>query len=196
MRQVETQINNKHHGNIFVVSAPSGAGKSSLVRELCKLDAHIKLSISHTTRGIRHSETNGVDYFFTDKETFLLMIKNNAFLEHACVYENYYGTNVNTINNFLTQGYDIILEIDWQGAIQVKKIVPNAILIYIKPPSIQELANRLIKRNTDSEDVIKKRLAAAIDDMSHADKFEYIIVNDKFDVALQQLYSIITEHRR
>jgi guanylate kinase len=183
------------HGNIFVISAPSGAGKSSLVKELCKLDNRIKTSISHTTRSTRPGEVNGIDYFFISLEEFNQMFKQGQFLECAKVYDNYYGTNLNTINNFLNTGDDIILEIDHQGAEQIKTLIPKAILIYIKPPSIQELAKRLKFRNTDSDNTIEHRLAMADEDMSHAYKFEYTIINNKFDVALQELYSIIMHHR-
>lgn len=182
-------------GNVFVISAPSGAGKSSLVKALCKLDHNIKVSVSHTTRIIRPGEINGIDYFFIDKKQFENMLNNNEFIEYANVYGNYYGTNLNTINNFIHNGHDIILEIDWQGAEQIKSIMPNAIMIYIKPPSLDELNNRLRLRNTDSDEVIKKRLALAEEDLSHAHKFEHIIVNDKFDNTLQKLYEIILNHR-
>ena len=183
------------HGNIFVISAPSGAGKSSLVKELCKLDAHIKVSISHTTRNIRVGEKEAVDYYFVSQATFAHMLQKDEFLEHANVYGNYYGTNKNSIQNFLDAGDDIILEIDWQGAQQVRNSMPSAILIYIMPPNINELGKRLRGRNTDSEDVIQKRLSLVNDDISHSHEFDYIVTNDNFKTALNELYSIICNSR-
>ncbi len=182
-------------GNIFVISAPSGAGKSSLVKALCELDTKLKISISHTTRKIRAGEVDGIDYYFINKKNFEEMIFNNEFLEYAEVYGNYYGTNIDTINEFIDNGNDIILEIDWQGAQQVKILMPNVIMIFIKPPSLEELKNRLIRRNTDSSAVIEKRLASVKEDLSHAHKFDYVIVNDQFDNALQEIYAIVSEYR-
>ena len=183
------------HGDIFVIAAPSGAGKSSLVKAICEQDNTLQLSISHTSRPIRPSEVNGVDYFFVSVEQFEEMLLRHEFIEHAKVYGNYYGTNINAIQQFMKNGKDIILEIDWQGARQIKKLFPNAILIFILPPSIEELTKRLIARNTDSTDVIKSRIQVAQEDISHASEFTYIIVNDKFDVALQDLCSIIRTRR-
>lgn len=182
-------------GNIFVISAPSGAGKSSLIKELCKLDKRFKLSISHTTRKIRSGEIDGVDYYFISKDDFDKMLNNKEFIEYANVYGNYYGTNIHTINQFIANGDDIILEIDYQGAEQIKNVFNQAILIYIMPPNLEELENRLRSRNTDSEEVILKRLQLAENDMSHAHKFDHIVINDKFEDALTQLYSIITARR-
>jgi guanylate kinase len=182
-------------GNIFVISAPSGTGKSSLLKELCRLDNRIKISISHTTRNIRSGEIDGEDYYFITKDKFDQMVKNKEFLEYANVYGNYYGTDINTINKFMANGDDIILEIDWQGAEQTKSIFNSAILIYIMPPSLEELERRLRSRNTDSEETIAKRLSLAKEDMSHAHKFNHIIINDKFEDALKELYSIIMESR-
>ena len=183
------------HGDIFVIAAPSGAGKSSLVKAICEQDNTLQLSISHTSRPIRPSEVNGVDYFFVSVEQFEEMLLRHEFIEHAKVYGNYYGTNISAIQQFMKNGKDIILEIDWQGARQIKKLFPNAILIFILPPSIEELTKRLIARNTDSTDVIKSRIQVAQEDISHASEFTYIIVNDKFDVALQDLCSIIRTRR-
>ena len=183
------------HDDIFVIAAPSGAGKSSLVKAICEQDNTLQLSISHTSRPIRPSEVNGVDYFFVSVEQFEEMLLRHEFIEHAKVYGNYYGTNINAIQQFMKNGKDIILEIDWQGARQIKKLFPNAILIFILPPSIEELTKRLIARNTDSTDVIKSRIQVAQEDISHASEFTYIIVNDKFDVALQDLCSIIRTRR-
>jgi len=183
------------HGDIFVIAAPSGAGKSSLVKALCEQDNTLQLSISHTSRPIRPSEVNGIDYFFVSVEQFEEMLSRHEFIEHAKVYGNYYGTNINTIQQFMKNGKDIILEIDWQGARQIKKLFPNAILIFILPPSIEELTKRLIARNTDSQEVIKSRIQVAQEDISHANEFTYVIINDKFDVALQDLCSIIRTRR-
>ena len=182
-------------GNIFVISAPSGCGKSSLVQSLCKLDEKIKTSISHTTRAIRPNEEHGIHYFFVSHNEFEKLIKSGEFLEHAVVYENYYGTHTKTIKELQEKGDDIILEIDHQGARQVKSIFNDATLIYILPPNLTELKRRLIKRNTDSKSTINNRLKLALDDISHADKFDYVLINDNFDVALQELYSIILVQR-
>ena len=132
-----------NRGNIYVIAAPSGAGKSTLVNALCALDPQVQLSVSHTTRVMRPGETNGVNYFFVSIDNFKTMIANNDFLEYAQVYENYYGTNINTIKQFLATGKDIILEIDWQGAQQIRKLFHDAVLIFILPPSLPVLAERL-----------------------------------------------------
>ena len=183
------------HGEIFVIAAPSGAGKSSLVKAACAKDNTLQLSISHTSRTMRTNEVDGIDYFFVSNTQFENMLSNHEFIEHANVYGNYYGTNLNTIQQFMHNGKDIILEIDWQGARQIKKLFPSAILIFILPPSIDELTKRLTERNTDSEDVIKSRIAFAQEDISHANEFQYIIINDQFDTALQDLCSIIRTRR-
>ncbi len=182
-------------GNIFVVSAPSGAGKSSLVKALCDMDQRVKVSISHTTRDKRPGDIHGLHYFFISHAEFKDNLNQQQFLEHANVYGNYYGTHLATIENLQKEGSDIILEIDHQGAMQIRNIFAEAILIYILPPSLDILKQRLIKRNTDSEEIIQKRLALAVDDISHAHKFNYIVINDDFTTALQQLYSIIMVHR-
>lgn len=184
-----------NRGNIYVIAAPSGAGKSTLVNALCKLDPQVQLSVSHTTRALRPGEVDGVNYFFVTTDDFQTMIANSDFLEYAQVYENYYGTNINTIKQFLATGKDIILEIDWQGAQQIRKLFHEAVLIFILPPSLPILAERLKKRNTDSANVIEKRLSVAMDDISHAPEFDYLIINDSFDVALQDLCSIIRAPR-
>lgn len=184
-----------NRGNIYVIAAPSGAGKSTLVNALCALDPQVQLSVSHTTRGMRPGETNGVNYFFVSIDNFKTMIANNDFLEYAQVYENYYGTNINTIKQFLATGKDIILEIDWQGAQQIRKLFHDAVLIFILPPSLPVLAERLKNRNTDSANVIEKRLSVAMDDISHAPEFDYLIINDSLDIALQDLCSIIRAPR-
>jgi guanylate kinase len=182
-------------GNIFVISAPSGAGKSSLVKALCEKDQQIKVSISHTTRNMRPGDIEGIQYFFVTHDKFAEMLNQNQFLEYAKVYDNYYGTHIDSIRKSQTAGSDIILEIDNQGAKQVKQIFPDSILIYILPPSLEELKKRLINRNTDSVDIINKRLSLAREDISHANEFDYIVINDDFDQALHDLYSIILVSR-
>jgi len=183
------------NGNIFVISAPSGAGKSSLVNAVRKKDQKIKVSISHTTRNIRPGEQDGVDYYFVSPAKFRSMLNDGEFLEHALVYDNHYGTNKNTINKLIAGGYDVILEIDWQGAQQIKQQNPAAILIFILPPNLIELENRLKNRNTDSKEVIKKRLNLAKDDINHAKDFDITLINDNFDRTVGELYSIILVHR-
>lgn len=182
-------------GKIYVIAAPSGAGKSTLVNALCNLDNKIQLSISHTTRPRRNNEVDGVNYYFTSVDAFKKMIEHNEFIEYAKVYDNYYGTNINTIKRFLATGKDIILEIDWQGARQIRKLFPDAVLVFIVPPSLEVLAERLNKRNTDSPEIIKKRLDMALDDISHAGEFDHLIINDNFETALQNLWSVVLANR-
>lgn len=181
--------------NIFVISAPSGAGKSSLVKALCMQDPHIKQSISHTTRSMRPNEKNGVDYFFIQQAEFEQLLKDKQFIEHALVYGNYYGTHIATIEKLHQQGLDIILEIDYQGAMQIRQLFPQAVLIYILPPNLEELKKRLISRNTDSSATITKRLSLAKKDISYAQHFDHVVVNDNFNVAVEELYSIILAQR-
>lgn len=182
-------------GNIFVISAPSGAGKSSLVKTLTEKDSQIKVSISHTTRKKRPGEIDKEHYFFIEKPDFEKMLKHNEFVEYANVYDNYYGTHKTTIENLTRSGHDIILEIDYQGALQIRNLIKEAILIYIFPPSLDELKNRLQKRNTDSQEIIEKRLTLAKNDMSYAKYFDFAVINDNFTQALNDLYSIIMVHR-
>lgn len=182
-------------GNIFVISAPSGAGKSSLVKALCELDKNITVSISHTTRQQRPTDTNGIEYIFVTPTEFKTILNQGGFLEHASVYDNYYGTSIKAVESIIKTGLDIILEIDWQGARQIKKIFPRAILIYILPPSKEALAARLNHRNTDSKEVQIKRLTLAHEDISHATDFDFAIINDNFNTALHDLYSIIQSSR-
>ncbi len=185
-----------NHGKIYVIAAPSGAGKSSLVNALLQHDQQIQLSISHTTRAQRAGEIDGVNYHFIQQEQFLKMVKANEFLEYAQVYDNFYGTAIHTIKEFLATGKDILLEIDWQGAAQIRQIFNDAIRIFILPPTIAALEHRLRLRNTDSTEVINQRLNAAHEDISHAPEFDYIIINDNFDAALQDLCSIIRAERK
>ncbi len=182
-------------GNLFIVSAPSGAGKSSLVNALLERDAAIRLSISYTTRAPRPGEEDGVHYHFVSHEAFQERLGKGEFLESAEVYGNYYGTSQPWIEAERAAGRDILLEIDWQGAAQVRHLVPDAISIFILPPSIEELRRRLQGRGTDSEEVIARRMAAAREDVSHCLEFDYLVVNDQFDTALADLLAIARAHR-
>ncbi|ETX12073.1 guanylate kinase [Marinomonas ushuaiensis DSM 15871] len=185
----------KHKGNLFILSAPSGAGKSTLYKALLKQDENVRISVSHTTRAARAGEEDGREYYFTDVESFLDMIAEDAFFEHAQVFDNYYGTSKASVFEMLEQGIDVILEIDWQGARQVRQLYPNAIGIFILPPSLASLEERLKKRATDTEDVIQRRMAKAVNEMSHYDEYDFVIINDDFDSALSQMSSIFMAMR-
>ncbi len=182
-------------GVLYVVAAPSGAGKTSLVKALLKNDSGIRLSVSTTTRAPRPGEINGRDYHFVSREFFVEMTGRGEFLESAEVYGNFYGTSQSWIAGEIALGHDILLEIDWQGAAQVNKYFPEAVTIFIVPPSLNALRNRLLNRAQDSQEIIERRLAAACDDISHAMEFEYIIVNDDFDQALLDLTAVIKAAR-
>ncbi len=182
-------------GSLYIISAPSGAGKTSLVGKLITEDDRIVVSISSTTRDMRPGEENGVNYHFLSLEAFEAKINEDDFLEHAKVFENYYGTSKTSVDNQLKAGKDVILEIDWQGAQQVRKKIPEATSIFILPPSREELLRRLTGRGTDSEEVIAKRMQEASSEMSHYNEFDYIVINNNFDIALQQLKSIFCAHR-
>jgi len=182
-------------GTIYIVAAPSGTGKTTLVAMLTESLEKIKVSISHTTREMRIGERNGENYYFIDEKKFKQMIKNNEFLEYANVFGNYYGTTKKRVLDQINNGIDVILEIDVQGFKQIKKQLPNVVSIFILPPSFQELKKRLKNRARDSQDVINKRLQIAHKEMSHIYDFDYIVVNDKFDIALVDLRSIIRSHR-
>lgn len=179
-------------GNLFIVSAPSGAGKTSLVSALLKSGQPIALSISYTTRPPRPGEQNGKDYHFVSREMFLEMAKEGDFLESAEVYGNFYGTSQPWIEQQLAAGRDVLLEIDWQGAAQVRRLMPHAISIFILPPSLAALETRLKGRGQDSAEVIARRLHAAQEDISHVVEFDYAIINDSLDEALQQLVAVVT----
>ncbi|GAB5045967.1 guanylate kinase [Thermodesulfovibrio sp. TK110] len=181
-------------GNIFVISAPSGAGKTTLCSRLLKALPDLKMSISHTTRKPRHGEIDGVDYFFVDKKTFEKMIANEEFIEWAEVYGNFYGTSKNIIFQLIKQGYDILLDIDTQGAKSIKKIYPETILIFILPPSMEELERRLLQRNED-KDIIKRRLSKAGEEISQYKFYDYIVINDNLEKALNDLLCIICAER-
>ncbi|WP_372873441.1 guanylate kinase [Shewanella sp.] len=183
-------------GNLFIVSAPSGAGKSSLISALLKdKPADKQVSVSHTTRKPRPGEENGVHYHFVTVEEFKALIEQDAFFEWAEVFGNFYGTSRLTVQETLERGIDVFLDIDWQGAQQVKKLMPEAMGIFILPPSRQELERRLIGRGQDSAEVIASRMAQAVSEMSHYHEYEYVIVNDNFDEALLDLQAIIRAGR-
>ena len=182
-------------GNLYVVAAPSGAGKSSLVKALMELDAGVQPSVSHTTRVPRGQEFHGREYFFIDDKQFDDMIADHAFLEWAHVHGNRYGTSKATIEERIAQGRDVILEIDFQGAIQIKRLFANAVLIFILPPSWEELRARLQRRGEDAPDVIEVRLANAAQEMAQAHEFDFVIINQLFDKALFDLKAIVHAQR-
>ena len=183
-------------GHLFIVSAPSGAGKTTLVRLLLEKDPGIRVSISSTTRPPRTGEHDGREYHFVDGQYFLEMVSRGDFLEWAEVHGNYYGTSRRWIEAEMTAGRDVLLEIDWQGAQQVRKAFPSAIGIFILPPSLEELKSRLSGRGTDSAETIARRIAAARDEMRHVDEFDYVIINDDLQQALGNLRSIVSASRR
>jgi guanylate kinase len=182
-------------GNLFIVAAPSGAGKTSLVKELLAADAGIQLSISYTTRAPRPGEVDGQHYHFVSRESFEEMLERGDFLESAEVYGNFYGTSQPWIEASRKTGKDILLEIDWQGAAQVRKLIPEAIGIFILPPSVEALRQRLTGRGQDSGEVIQRRVAAAREDISHVGEFDYVIINDDFNTALQDLLAAVRAQR-
>ena len=184
-------------GNLYILSAPSGAGKSSLINALlADLPRNeVRLSISHTTRNPRPAEEDGVHYYFTTHAEFEALIGKDHFLEWAEVFGNYYGTSLPMIEKSLEQGVDVFLDIDWQGARQIRQKVPNVKTIFVLPPSREELKNRLIGRGQDSEETIAKRMAEAESEMSHYKEFDYLIVNDDFQQALAELKAILTAER-
>ena len=182
-------------GNLFIISAPSGAGKSSLIQALLQRHNDMQVSVSHTTRAPRPGEQDGVHYHFVSVDAFKALIAKDEFFEWAEVFGNYYGTSKSAIRELLRQGIDVFLDIDWQGARQIKALEPSAKGIFILPPSLEELEQRLNKRGQDSSEVIAKRMAQAHSEMSHADEYEYLIINDNFDNALLELEHIVLAQR-
>jgi len=181
----------RSRGRLFVIAAPSGAGKTSLVKALLERKPELRLSISHTTRPIRPTEQHGREYYFVPVQEFRERIGRGEFLEHAQVFDNYYGTGRAPVEQQLAQGRDVILEIDWQGAQQVRRALPECATIFILPPSRRALEERLRNRRTDSDEVIARRLRDAVGDMSHWNEFDYVVVNDDFDRAVTDLGRIV-----
>lgn len=182
-------------GLLFIVSAPSGAGKTSMLQALLRKDARMGLSISYTTRAPRPGEVDGRHYHFTDRATFEQMLERGEFLESALVHGNYYGTSERWVRDRLEAGADIVLEIDWQGAAQVRKRIAGAIGIFVLPPSMSVLEHRLRGRNQDAAEVIERRLAAAREEIAHMGEFDYVIINDDFDRAVDDLCAIVRASR-
>lgn len=183
-------------GTLYVIAAPSGAGKTSLVQALVETTPDIDISVSHTTRSMRPGEQDGIHYHFIEQSTFEQMIEQGAFLEHARVFDNYYGTSMANIEQKLEAGRDVILEIDWQGAEQVRKQVPACVGIFILPPSREALEERLHARGQDAEEVIARRMHDAVNEMSHYAEFDYLIFNDDFDTALAALRAVVIARRQ
>lgn len=182
-------------GTLYIVSAPSGAGKTSLVKALIDQLDSLRVSVSHTTRAMRPGEIDGVNYHFTRRDQFLAQVAQGDFLEHAEVFGNLYGTSQSTVEKTLAQGNDLILEIDWQGAQQVRRAMPDARSIFILPPSRTTLRERLTNRGQDDESVIEGRMALAVDEISHYVEYDYLVINDDFNTALDDLKSILRSAR-
>lgn len=178
-------------GILYTVSAPSGAGKTSLVKALVDNNPCVRVSVSHTTRDKRPGEVDGINYHFIDKDSFLAMMGEADFLEHAQVFNNYYGTSQAWVEKTQDEGVDVILEIDWQGAEQVRRIMPNAVSIFILPPTLEALRQRLNNRGQDDSDIIEQRMSEASNEISHYPEANFIIINDDFDTALNDLRAIL-----
>lgn len=194
---MSTSGNQTQHrkGLLFIISAPSGAGKTTLVRHLTATLNDIAVSVSHTTRPQRQGETHGVDYYFIDETEFQGMVEENRFLEHARVFDHFYGTAQETVEQRLAAGHDVILEIDWQGARQVRVRMPENISIFIAPPSYQSLIDRLHSRGREDAATIRRRLDEAVDELSHYQEYDYVLVNDELEQALDELLAIIRAAR-
>ena len=188
-------IVNATRGQLLIVSAPSGAGKTSLIKALMEQDRRVEVSVSHTTRPQRPGEVEGVNYFFISTETFHEMREAGAFFESAEVFGHFYGTSLTQLEARLSDGADVILEIDWQGAQQVRKLLPDSAWLFILPPSLKALKARLQARGQDAEDTIEIRMRAARDEMSHWDEADYLIINDQFDSALEALQALVRSLR-
>ncbi|MES9882558.1 MAG: guanylate kinase [Sedimenticola sp.] len=178
-------------GTLYIVSAPSGAGKTSLLKALLATEAQMRVSVSHTTRAMRPGEVDGVDYHFIDKTRFGGMVDEGAFLEHAEVFGNYYGTSEAGIREQLGSGLDVVLEIDWQGAHQVRRRFVDAVSIFVLPPTPEALRDRLNARGQDSEEIVDGRMAQARDEMSHYHEYDYILINDDFNLALEEMRAVV-----
>jgi len=181
--------------NLYIISAPSGAGKTSLIKKLLPSLDKLMVSVSHTTRAQRPGEVEGADYFFTPVDKFQEMISKADFLEYAQVFDNYYGTAQSSVEATLNQGIDVILEIDWQGAQQIRRLIPETITIFILPPSTDILHQRLQGRGQDDKVTIERRMQDAVNEMSHYAEYDYLLVNDDFDIALSELKSIVLANR-
>jgi guanylate kinase len=182
-------------GTLFMVSAPSGAGKTSLLKELLEQDDMLHVSVSYTTRPIRPGEEEGKDYHFVNHEGFLSKVEDGSFLEHARVFDNYYGTDRREVCEQLEEGFDVILEIDWQGAQQIRSQMFDTISIFILPPSEETLRHRLEARGQDDDEVIERRMSAARTEISHYSEYDYLVINDDFDQALEEIRSIVQSDR-
>lgn len=182
-------------GTLLTVSAPSGAGKTSLVKALIEAEPNLRVSVSHTTRAVRPGETDGVNYHFCARDAFQAMLSGDEFLEHAEVFGNLYGTSRRFVTEQLAADRDVILEIDWQGAAQVKRLLPHTCAIFILPPTRQALRQRLSKRGQDDAQTIERRMAAAVSEMSHYAEADYLVINDVFDTALHELQTILRSER-
>lgn len=183
------------HGDLFIIAAPSGGGKTSLVSALLKRDPRLVLSVSHTTRAPRPGEVDGQQYHFVSEASFLKMVAAGDFMEYAQVFDHYYGTNRQAVARQLAENKDVILEIDWQGARQVRSVFEGSCAIFIIPPSLATLRSRLNSRAQDSEQIIDRRMRDAQAEISHWREFDYLVVNDDFDAALEELLTIINDHR-
>ena len=184
-------MNTENSGTLFIIAAPSGAGKTSLVKELSKKTNNLSISTSHTTRQPRKDEVEGEDYFFIEEKNFIDLIKKNFFLEYAKVFDNYYGTSRSLVESEIEAGKNVILEIDWQGAKQVKSIGLKVVGIFILPPNYQALRERLLNRNKDNIQTIERRMSAALEEISHYKEFDFIVINEDFEQTLTKLNEIM-----
>ncbi len=184
-------MNNKNNARLFVIAAPSGAGKTTLVKKLVANHPDLRFSISYTTRKQRRTEVDGVDYLFIDIATFEAKRDEGELLEYAEVFDNYYATSRSQVEKHLAEGHNVLLEIDWQGARQVRAAMPECVTIFVLPPSLEELERRLRDRRTDNPEVIARRLRDALSDMSHWDEFDYVIINDKLEQAVADLENVL-----